>query len=287
MRTKTEKRLLIFCIILAAAAVILALALIFFNPNEVVPNKDKFTVRENQDWVEVTPTDEELDQIPEKLDAILGTHFRDYDCTKDNAYENSFNANHLRSIIPLHESEIEQFVAQPLDYYDTGSDSFPLWRIFVPQNDPLGKFPKIHESVFNQNGGTDESKAFELVDKYHWFEIVIGYNKFSAPYIDWVITGVWNGKAEHDALMEFEDYTQLYYHDGFYYTPEFVGDYGGDGYDTPVIDVVAALGDGRYEIKYHFDNYMSDSCECRAIVGLKESKDGFRFWSIYSIDYDI
>jgi len=138
----------------------------------------------DQIFVAVTPNQQELEQIPEKLDVILGTHFRDYNCTKDNAYENSFSINHLRSVIPQYESEIEQHIAQPLDYYDTSSDSLPQWQIFVPQNDPFGKFPKIHESVFNKNGGTDENKAFELVDKYHWSEIVIGFNKFSAPYID-------------------------------------------------------------------------------------------------------
>ena len=47
MKTKTEKRLLIICVILTVATIVLALTLIFFNPNEVVPNKDKFTAKED------------------------------------------------------------------------------------------------------------------------------------------------------------------------------------------------------------------------------------------------
>ena len=49
MKTKTEKRLLIICVILAVATIVLALTLIFFNPNEVVPNKEKFTAKQD-DW---------------------------------------------------------------------------------------------------------------------------------------------------------------------------------------------------------------------------------------------
>lgn len=49
MKTKTEKILLIICIILAVTTMVLAITLIFFNPNEVVPNKDKFIAKED-DW---------------------------------------------------------------------------------------------------------------------------------------------------------------------------------------------------------------------------------------------
>ena len=54
MKTKTEKRLFIVCIILTVTTIVLAITLIFFNPNEVVPNKDKFKVRENHDWFATT-----------------------------------------------------------------------------------------------------------------------------------------------------------------------------------------------------------------------------------------
>lgn len=54
MNTKAEKRLLVTCVILAITTIVLALTLVFFNPNEFVPNKDKFKVRENHDWLATT-----------------------------------------------------------------------------------------------------------------------------------------------------------------------------------------------------------------------------------------
>ena len=49
MKTKIEKYLFVICIVLSVATIVLALTLIFFNPNEVVPNKEKFTAMED-DW---------------------------------------------------------------------------------------------------------------------------------------------------------------------------------------------------------------------------------------------
>ena len=52
--------------------------------------------------------------MPEKLDTIFGTHFGDYECTKDNAYENSFGSNHLHSVAPDYD-EIPEYVAVRTD----------------------------------------------------------------------------------------------------------------------------------------------------------------------------
>ena len=234
----------------------------------------------------VSPTEQELEQMPEKLDTIFGTHFGDYECTKDNAYENSFGSNHLHSVAPDYD-EIPEYVAAPIDYHETDTISVPEWHRFVPQNDPLGKFPKIHESVYDENGNVDKDRAFELLDQYAWNEIVIGFNQYSAPYIDWLVEGVWNGRIEHEELMEFDDSTRLYYYDGFYYAPEYVGDYGGDGYDYPIIDDTVPAEEGKYEVFYHFEDYDGTNTYCKAVIGMKETSEGFRFWSIFSIDYDI
>jgi len=242
---------------------------------------------DDQTYKLVAPTQAELEQMPEKLNTILGTHFRDYDHNSDNAYKNIFCVNHLRSVVPECENEIEKYVAQPLDYHDTDSKSIPEWQIFEECNDPLGKFKPIHKAVWNENGGTSEQAALELFEEYSWNELVIGFNKYSAPYIDWIIEGVWNSETDHENFMEFEDGTQIYYHNGFYYSPEFAGDYGGDGYDSPLIDYVSPLDGNKYEIGYHFNNYLSDPNYCKAVIGLKETKDGFRFWSIFSIDFNI
>lgn len=51
---KAAKTFLILSIVLTIAVAALTVVLVFFNPNKVVPNKDKFKVRENHDWVATT-----------------------------------------------------------------------------------------------------------------------------------------------------------------------------------------------------------------------------------------
>ena len=56
MKTKSGKKLLITCIVLTATTIVLALSLVFYNPNKVIPNKDKFTLnRDTYDWITQTP----------------------------------------------------------------------------------------------------------------------------------------------------------------------------------------------------------------------------------------
>ena len=51
MKTKAEKNLLIICVVLTVTTIVLALTLIFFNPKEVVPNKDKFIAKEDDGFL--------------------------------------------------------------------------------------------------------------------------------------------------------------------------------------------------------------------------------------------
>lgn len=109
-------------------------------------------------------------------------------------------------------------------------------------------------------------------------------------FADWVVDGVWNGKINHKDYFEFEStHTKLYYHNGYYYTVIVCGDKGGPGVWTILDNVnITKIDDYKYEISYGVEDENGRLYGAgKAIVGLKESKDGFRFWSIYSIDYDI
>ena len=116
----------------------------------------------------------------------------------------------------------------------------------------------------------------------------IGYNKFSAEYIDWLVEDVWNGKVDHATFFEFEDGTKLYYHDSYYYTPALVGDRGGGVFFSPHIESLTPLENNLFKLEYHLSDDIN-RCASRnmAVIGLKEKNDGSRFWSIFSIDYDI
>ncbi len=59
MKTKREKLLfglciVLLCIVLTVMSISVALILVFANSNKIVPNKDKFTVREHHDWLALT-----------------------------------------------------------------------------------------------------------------------------------------------------------------------------------------------------------------------------------------
>lgn len=236
----------------------------------------------------VAPTQQELSEIVPRLDPILSMFHKDYDCTKDNIYEYMFHYDHLDYVYPEYDSEIEAFVAEPFGVSDAG---FVFWYEYgIPENDPLGKFPKIRDEIYDENGNVNEDLAWDLLETetLYYRDLIIGHNKFSGKYIDWLVEGVWNGKADHETFMKFEDETKLYYHDGFYYTPEGISGRGDGIFYYPIIDKTTPLEDEKYEIVYRLydagDKYFSTN---KAVIGMKETPEGFRFWSIYSIDYDI
>ena len=236
----------------------------------------------------VAPTQNELDEIVPRLAPILSMFHKDYDSACDNIYEYMFHYDHLDYVYPHYENEVKVFIDEPCYISDSGYMSWCEYEI--PKDDPLNRFPKIRDEIYDEDGNVNEDLAWDLLDNenIHYRDLIIGHNKFSGKYTDWLVEGVWNGKADHETLMEFEDETKLYYYDGFYYTPECVGDRGGGIFFTPVIESVTPLQDGRYELEYSLYNegdiYTATS---KAVIGLKETASGFRFWSIYSIDYDI
>ena len=236
----------------------------------------------------VMATEEELSEIVPRLDPILSMFHRDYNCEKDNIYEYMFQINMLDYVYPEYDEEVEKFIAEPYSVSDVG---FMFWyESDIPQNDPLLKFGKIPEQVFNESGSVDTEVAYDYYTEQgaEWYEMIVGHNKFSGEYIDWLVEGVWNGKVDHDSFMEFEDKTRLYYHDGNYYTPWYLLDRGGGIFFSPAIDSITPLNDGRYEVLYTlYDEVDEKLSENKAVIGMKETPEGFRFWSIYSIDYDI
>ena len=139
--------------------------------------------------------------------------------------------------------------------------------------------------MYDEDGNVNFDRVEELyLDGNH---VAIGHNMFSGAYIDWLVEGVWNSKSDHDTFFEFEDGTLLYYYDGNYYTPELWSGRGGGLMNTPHIQKVTPLDDNKYEIEYYLAYDVEPIYYCSAVIGLKENADGFRFWSLFSIDFDV
>lgn len=227
----------------------------------------------------VTPTQNELNEIEFRLSPILSTHFDNYDCSSDDMYNNLFSYNQLKYICPDYEEKIAKFVDKPLDFLYGNA----FWSITVYENDPLGMFGEISPKAYDKNGKFDKDLAYNLLQ----LGDVIGYNKFSGKYIDWLVEGVWNGKVNHDTAFIFEDGSQCYYHDGYYYTPEKITALGGGIFHCSEVNSVSMIEDNRYKIEYSvFNEFDMQEYIGSAVIALKESKNGFRFWSIYSISVE-
>ncbi len=243
--------------------------------------------QENPDYKLVQPEWNELQMIPCDLNYILSMFHNDYDCTKDNIYDYLFHYNHIDYVYPQCDYYFEKYVSKPLEYSETG---YRYWYLLgVPEQDPLEKFPEIRQEFYDENGNLDTDLAWNYYESVGTsrFERCIGYNKFSGEYIDWLVEGVWNGKADHETFFEFEDGTLLYYHDGYYYTPEIFYDRGGGIFFGPHIENLTPLENNLFKLEYHLTDDI-DRCDSHntAIIGLKEKEKGFRFWSIFSIDYN-
>lgn len=241
--------------------------------------------QENLDYKLVKPKWDELQMISSELDYIFSFFHDDYDCSKDNMYNYLFRYTLLNSVYPNVHNKV--FVSQPLQDSKQGNMRWCLLEI--PQKDPLGRFPEIPRDIYDENGNIDKDFAWEYFEASGtpWLEMCIGYNKFSAEYIDWLVRDVWNGKTEHETFFEFNDGTLLYYYDGFYYTQALVGGNGGGGVYNLHIENLTPLENNLFKIEYHLTDDINRCTSCNtAIIGLKEKEDGSRFWSIFSIDYN-
>ena len=271
---------------IADISVIILTILLFFTsciPQKTTDEPVPVDLAKKQEYKLVTPTQEELDEIAVRLDPILSMYLSDYDCKKDNIYKTLFSYDHLDYVYPKYDNEVAEYIAKPLVV--NSENNFCLWDISgIYSKDPLNKF-SIPDEVYDEDGNVNFDRVEELYsDGNH---VAIGHNMFSGAYIDWLVEGVWNSKADHDTFFEFEDGTLLYYYDGNYYTPELWSGRGGGVFYYPIIDSITPLEDGKYEIVYQLydavDEYYSTS---KAVIGMKETSNGFRFWSIFSIDYN-
>lgn len=232
----------------------------------------------------VEPTKEEILEIESRFGFLFGQFYRDsYDCLKDDIYEQLFVVNLVNSdIYPKYNEEIEKYIAIP-QFRDEQTDK-PYWFSEVYENDPLGVFDKIPNSIFDENGVFDKDLVYKL-ENYD-SGVVIGHYKYDGAFIDWIVEGVWNGKIKHSETFRFKDGTICYYENGYYYTPIVTFDRGGMRCFAN-IESVTPLDDKKYEIKYYvLDDDNIIDVRGTAIMALKETTDGFRFWSIFSIDIE-
>lgn len=242
-----------------------------------------------QEYKLVTPTQEEFDEITERLGPILSMFFFDYDCKKDNIYEFLFSYDHLGYVYPEYDDEVTEYIAKPLAIYSKNNTRF--WDVVgIYEDDPLKVFP-ISDVSYDENGNLDLDKAYEFCRNGITYSrsAVIGHNMFSGAYIDWLVAGVWNGIVNHDTYMQFENEnpTQIYYYDGNYYTPEYPLDRGGGIMNKPYIQEITPLGDNKFKMIYYKNDGYGDepvyNMWYETVIGLKENQDGFRFWSVFEI----
>lgn len=239
----------------------------------------------NQITYKIVPaTEQEIEEIGYRLLPILGMYQKDYNCYYDSIYDDMFSYNILEYIYPDYDEEVEKYIAEPLYKSERG---IVRWSKLIYENDPLGKFPPIPKELYNEDGEVDEKLAYSLPDNFKWTDMVLGYNKYSGEYIDWLVEGVWNGKADHNTFFKFEDGTLCYYCDGHYYTPELAGDRGGGIFFGPVVQYVNPIEDNKYSVGYLIVDAVGEPVGSgTAVLAMKETKNSFRFWSIFSIDYD-
>lgn len=246
-----------------------------------------------QEYKLVTPTQEEFDEIAERLNPILSMFLFDYDCEKDNIYEFLFSYDHLGYVYPEYDNEVAEYIAKPLAVnFEKNTWFWDITEIY--EDDPLKLFP-ISDVSYDENGNLDIDKAYAFCKDGITYtrSAVIGHNMFSGAYIDWLVEGVWNGKVNHDTYMQFdnENPTQVYYFDGNYYTPEYPLDRGGGIMNTPYIQEITPLEDNKYKMIYYKndgDDYGDEpvyNMWYEAVIGLKETQDGFRFWSVFGFKY--
>lgn len=255
------------------------------EPEETTVPDDEHFLQENSKYRIVEPTPQEIGNIYESLSTILETHYEEYYYDNADMYYNLFKYGYFDGYSePCYTEEIIKYISKPMQVLENG---FELWYEIIYENDPLGHFPKIPDSIFNENGEFDQHLVYELED--YSSGVVIGYHKLHGEYIDWIIEGVWNGKIQHDGVKSVSKYhpeLKCYYHDGYYYIPEITADRGGGIFVRATIRSLTPIGDNKYMLVYTVsDDLPSEEDECYgAIIAMKESEEGFRFWSIFSIE---
>lgn len=230
----------------------------------------------------VTPTMEEIEELHSKYNDVFSYGPANYNCETDNTYDKLTWMFFLDCVVPEYMEEIKQYITLP--FVERGSASLSSWEKTVHENDPLGYFDEIPSECYDENGIVQMDLVYKYRDEINDQKtFVIGYNKISAPFLDWLIEGVWNGKVNHDTLMELEE-TKCYYHNGFYYTPILTIDRGGGVFWCSNVHSITDMGNGKFKVVYSvgFDD-GEILYNCTAEMALKESKDGFRFWSIYKM----
>lgn len=194
----------------------------------------------------VTPTEAEIEQAKEKLFQIVDL-ILSYDCEVSDAYNLIY----------------QRYNGGGLDYcmclgYETEVTKYGQIASFRDQQDPLGHWELSSDP--NGNGG---------------------YWKAPSALIDWLVEGVWNGKLNHGIRYRENKWVEGYYNNGFYYSPMVMGAVG-----WPIITVSFVSQEALPGGKYCFKFIVDDSQYRSITAALKEDEDGFRFWSVYSVDYE-
>ena len=233
----------------------------------------------------VTPTMEEIEELHSKYNDVFSYGPANYNCETDNTYDKLTWMFFLDCVVPEYMEEIKQYITQP--FVERGSATLNSWEKTVHENDPLGYFDEIPEACRDENGIVQMDLVYKYRDEINDSEpVVIGYNMIPAPFFDWLIEGVWNGKVNHDAMIELKN-TLCYYYDGFYYVQVLSADIGRGGGYRAEVHSITDKGNGKYEVVYSVIDIMGEEEKVeyvgKAEMALKESKDGFRFWSIYKM----
>ena len=195
----------------------------------------------------VEPSREERDSLEEEFKWILGTRNFDYDSSVENIYEELYHMSSFDiRIVPEYGEKIEKYIAPPTGFDEHTGN--PYWYEFIISD--------IH------------------LDHY----------KYDAKFVDWLIEGVWNGKVDHDNTYQYDDGSVCCYKDGYYCSTGVTFDSGTADYSAKVWKISYGW-DNKYEVSYSVlrDGFIEYGT---AVMALKEASNGFRFWSVYSINYN-
>ena len=229
------------------------------------------------------PTQAELEEISDKLGIVSAASTKNYNFETNNAYQYLFHWNELEYFyVPGYNEEIAKYISAPVYVTEYGKG---FWNNTYYENDPLGRFGEVPPQIFDENGVFDESLYYDYCEETGNLETA-GYNEYNGAFMDWLVEGVWNGKIDHDTFYEFDDTTKLYYYEGNYYSRKTEGGRGGGIPYTEVLESVVDLGDYKYKACF----VTMDECDKpvgykEMVIGMKEASNGFRFWSIYSINH--
>ncbi len=258
------------------------------NSKDVIANDSKNPTSDISYKI-VPATEEELAGIADQLYPLMVQFPKgSYDYISDNIYDSLFDFNGLNYVYPMYNNEVKKYICEPLRI----ENNMDFWSDFVFENDPLGKFNKIPEKAYDSNGKVTREGLIDYANSQEDYDEegdphVGGYVKYSGKYIDWLVEGVWNGKVDHNTFFDFKNNNFCYYSDGFYYTPYLIKSLGGGIFYGPVIDEINELSDNKYEVKYHIlDSSDIPTSLGKIVIAMKESSNGFRFWSIFKLEID-